>query len=56
MTCHETPSSPRQNRLIVRTERRQRPIRAGGVLVILGGTGLVIYGFRGRAVTTREPG
>ena len=27
----------------------------GGVAVILGGTGLVIYGFRGRAVTTREP-
>ena len=27
----------------------------GGVVVILVGTGLVIYGFRGRAVTAREP-
>lgn len=27
----------------------------GGVVVILVGTALVIYGFRGRAVTTREP-
>lgn len=30
-------------------------VLVGGIALILAGTGLLVYGFRGRAVTTREP-
>ena len=30
-------------------------VLVGGIVVILVGAGLLVYGFRGRAVTTREP-